>query len=115
MTSYSIHYTKLYDKITNCSTEVYWTDGLNPRRFINIDQVPYIAAYLNEDNCNPQIQLPPTLDCNKLKVQPNFSIPSLDIADIVVGGDIQAGTYQFAIQYCNASGDAYTSYSYNFV
>ena len=106
--NYPIH--KAVHKITNCSTEVYWTDGLNPRRFINIDQVPYIAAYLNEDNCNPQIQLPPTLDCNKLKVQPNFSIPSLDIADIVVGGDIQAGTYQFAIQYCNASGDAYTSY-----
>ena len=106
--NYPIH--KAVHKITNCTTEVYWTDGLNPRRFINIDQVPYIAAYLNEDNCNPQIQLPPTLDCNKLKVQPNFSIPSLDIADIVVGGDIQAGTYQFAIQYCNASGDAYTSY-----
>ena len=106
--NYPIH--KAVHKITNCSTEVYWTDGLNPRRFINIDQVPYIAAYLDEDNCNPQIQLPPTLDCNKLKVQPNFSIPSLEIADIVVGGDIQAGTYQFAIQYCNASGDAYTSY-----
>ena len=105
---YPIH--KAVHKITNCSTEVYWTDGLNPRRYINIDQVPYVAAYLSDQNCDPQIQLPPTLDCNKLKVQPNFSIPSLDIIDIVVGGDIQAGTYQFAIQYCNASGDAYTSY-----
>lgn len=104
--NYPIH--KAVHKITNCSTEVYWTDGLNPRRYINIDQVPYITAYLNEQNCDPQIT--PVLDCNKLKVQPNFSIPSLEIADIVVGGDIQAGTYQFAIQYCNASGDAYTSY-----
>jgi len=103
---YPIH--KAVHKITNCSTEVYWTDGLNPRRFINIDQVPYITAYLSDQNCDPQIT--PVLDCNKLKVQPNFSIPSLDIIDIVVGGDIQAGTYQFAIQYCNASGDAYTSY-----
>jgi len=104
--NYPIH--KAVHKITNCSTEVYWTDGLNPRRYINIDQVPYITAYLTEQNCDPQIT--PVLDCNKLKVQPNFSIPSLEIADIVVGGDIQAGTYQFAIQYCNASGDAYTSY-----
>jgi len=104
--NYPIH--KAVHKITNCSTEVYWTDGLNPRRYINIDQVPYITAYLSDQNCDPQIT--PVLDCNKLKVQPNFSIPSLDIADIVVGGDIQAGTYQFAIQYCNASGDAYTSY-----
>ena len=104
--NYPIH--KAVHKITNCSTEVYWTDGLNPRRYINIDQVPYITAYLSDQNCDPQIT--PVLDCNKLKVQPNFSIPSLDIIDIVVGGDIQAGTYQFAIQYCNASGDAYTSY-----
>jgi hypothetical protein len=104
--NYPIH--KAVHKITNCTTEVYWTDGLNPRRYINIDQVPYITAYLSDQNCDPQIT--PVLDCNKLKVQPNFSIPSLDIADIVVGGDIQAGTYQFAIQYCNASGDAYTSY-----
>jgi hypothetical protein len=104
--NYPIH--KAVHKITNCTTEVYWTDGLNPRRYINIDQVPYITAYLNEQNCDPQIT--PVLDCNKLKVQPNFSIPSLDITDVVVGGDIQAGTYQFAIQYCNASGDAYTSY-----
>ena len=103
---YPIH--KAVHKITNCSTEVYWTDGLNPRRYINIDQVPYITAYLSDQNCDPQIT--PVLDCNKLKVQPNFSIPSLDIIDIVVGGDIPAGTYQFAIQYCNASGDAYTSY-----
>ena len=104
--NYPIH--KAVHKITNCTTEVYWTDGLNPRRYINIDQVPYITAYLSDQTCDPQIT--PVLDCNKLKVQPNFSIPNLDIADIVVGGDIQAGTYQFAIQYCNASGDAYTSY-----
>ena len=38
--NYPIH--KAVHKITNCSTEVYWTDGLNPRRYINIDQVPYI-------------------------------------------------------------------------
>ena len=104
--NYPIH--KAVHKITNCTTEVYWTDGLNPRRFINIEQVPYITTYLNNETCNPQIQA--TLDCNKLNVQPNFQIPNIEISDIVVGGDLKAGTYQFAIQYGNASGDAYTSY-----
>lgn len=104
--NYPIH--KAVHKITNCTTEVYWTDGLNPRRYINIEQVPYITTYLGNDTCAPQIQA--VLDCNKLKVQPNFQIPNVDIADIVVGGDLRAGTYQFAIQYGNASGDAYTSY-----
>ena len=105
---------KAVHKITNCTTEVYWTDGLNPRRYINIEQVPYITTYLdNEANpnnviCTPQIQA--VLDCNKLNVQPNFQIPNIEVSDIVVGGDLKAGTYQFAIQYGNASGDAYTSY-----
>jgi hypothetical protein len=99
---------KVVHKITNCTTEVYWTDGLNPRRYINIEQVPYITTYVGNETCDPIIEA--TLDCNKLKVQPNFQIPSLDVVDIVVGGDLKAGTYQFAIQYANASGDAYTSY-----
>lgn len=99
---------KAVHKITNCSTEVYWTDGLNPRRYINIEQVPYITVYGGNQTCDPAITA--VLDCNKLKVQPNFNIPNLDVTDIVVGGDLKAGTYQFAIQYCNASGDAYTSY-----
>jgi hypothetical protein len=104
--NYPIH--KAVHKITNCTTEVYWTDGLNPRRFINIEQVPYITVYTGNETCDPDITA--VLDCNKLKVQPNFQIPNIEISDIVVGGDLRAGTYQFAIQYGNASGDAYTSY-----
>lgn len=104
--NYPIH--KAVHKITNCTTEVYWTDGLNPRRFINIEQVPYITTYLGNDTCAPQIQA--VLDCNKLDVQPNFQIPNIEVSDIVIGGELTAGTYQFAIQYGNASGDAYTSY-----
>jgi len=104
--NYPIH--KAVHKITNCTTEVYWTDGLNPRRYINIEQVPYITTYTGNQNCDPEVT--PILDCNKLKVQPNFSIPSIEVIDTPVGGDLVAGTYQFAIQYCNASGDGYTSY-----
>ena len=58
--------------------------------------------------CEPIVT--PLLDCNKLKVQPNFSIPELNVSDVVNGGELKAGTYQFAIQYCSAQGDAYTSY-----
>ena len=50
------------------------------------------------------------IDCNKLKIQPNFNIPQLAISDVINGGDLQAGTYQFAIQYASAAGDPYSSY-----
>ena len=88
--NYPIH--KVVHKITNCSTEIYWTDGKNPRRYLDID-----AATLPSD-------------CNLLKVQPDFTIPKLSISDIYDGGELDAGAYQFAIQYANANGIGYTSY-----
>ena len=99
---------KAVHKITNCSTEVYWTDGLNPRRYIDLNNKPYITTFTDGVICDPVVT--EILDCNKLSVQPNFSIPELSVIDIVNGGDLTAGTYQFAIQYANAQGSGYTSY-----
>jgi hypothetical protein len=102
---YPIH--KAVHKITNCTTEIYWTDGLNPRRFMDLNNPPY-KIVPGTDVCDNQTI--PELDCNKLKVQPNFTIPQLTVVDVVNGGNLTAGTYQFAIQYCDVAGDAYTSY-----
>jgi hypothetical protein len=103
--NYPIH--KVVHKITNCTTEIYWTDGLNPRRYLDINNIPYILKPLS-GLCDPQFT--DELDCNQLKLQPNFNIPELKIVDIRNGGSLIAGTYQFAIQYCDASGNEYTSY-----
>ena len=102
---YPIH--KCVHKITNCTTEIYWTDGFNPRRYLDLENIPYImdpATTL----CNPAYTT--EVDCNQLKMQPNFSIPSLAVVDVINGGDLTSGTYQFAIQYSDASGNPYTSY-----
>ena len=103
---YPIH--KAVHKITNCTTEIYWTDGLNPRRYLDLNNPPWVTI-VGENICDIITEVG-VVDCNKLKVQPNFNIPELEIIDIVNGGELKAGTYQFAIQYCNASGDGYTSY-----
>lgn len=98
---------KTVHKITNCTTEIYWTDGLNPRRYLDINNVPYILAPQSE-LCDPVYT--DQLDCNQLKIQPNFSIPFLNVVDVISGGELKAGTVQFAIQYCDAAGNAFTSY-----
>ena len=98
---------KVVHKITNCTTEIYWTDGLNPRRYLDIDNIPYIQTYAS-DLCDPQYT--DELDCNQLELQPNFSIPQLEVVNIGTGGDLTAGTYQFAIQYSDANGFGYSSY-----
>lgn len=99
---------KVVHKITDCNTEIYWTDGFNNRRFLNIDSLPWVTL-VEGDVCDivPEVGV---LDCNKLEIQPNFEIPELDTVEVLTGGELKAGTYQFAIQYCNASGIGYTSY-----
>jgi hypothetical protein len=98
---------KVVHKITNCTTEIYWTDGINPRRYLDIGNIPYTLAP-GSDLCDPTYTT--DLDCNQIKVQPNFNIPELNITDVVVGGELKAGTVQFAIQYCDASGNPFTSF-----
>jgi len=102
---YPIH--KVVHKITNCTVEIYWTDGFNPRRYLDINNVPY---KLREDSIPCDEIYTSELDCNQLKLQPNFKIPQIEITNVVTGGNLIAGTYQFAIQYSDASGNPYTSY-----
>jgi len=98
---------KIVHKITNCTTEIYWTDGVNPRRYLDLNKIPYIIDPTS-DLCNPVYTN--EVDCNQLKLQPNFTVPELDVVDVVTGGSLKSGTYQFAIQYASASGEGYTSY-----
>jgi len=99
---------KAVHKISNCTTEIYWTDGLNPRRYLDLENIPYVTIFPDDVICDPIVTH--VLDCNKIKIQPNFTIPNLAVSDILSGGELKAGTYQFAIQYCSAQGDGYTSY-----
>jgi len=103
--NYPIH--KVVHKITNCKTEIYWTDGYNSRRYLDIENIPYTPT-IDSSICDPTYT--DQIDCNQLKIQPNFRIPQLEVINIYNGGDLTSGTYQFAVQYSDASGNPYTSY-----
>lgn len=103
--NFPIH--KSVHRITNCSTEIYWVDGYNDRRYLNIDDIPYKLN--NNSNLCDAIQTN-ELDCNRLKIQPNFKIPSLKVKEVVDFGENKAGVYQFAVQYSDAASNGFTSY-----
>ena len=103
--NYPIH--KVVHRITNCSTEIYWVDGKNHRRYLNIDNIPY-KLISDFDLCDSKKSK--ELDCNQLKVQPNFKIPNLKVLEVVDFGDNKAGVYQFALQYSDAASNGFTSY-----
>jgi hypothetical protein len=97
---------KVVHKITSCGTEIYWPDQ-NARRYLDIDNIPYIQSSISEP-CD--LKYTKELDCNAINIQPDFSIPQLRVTDINIGGNLIAGTYQFAIQYSDVNGDGYSSY-----
>ena len=100
---------KAVHRTTECTTEVYWTDGLNPRRYIDLnpENLPYVLIG-GTPACDPVYS--DQIDCNGLNVQPNFTVPQLEVTRITTGGELIAGTYQFAIQYCDANSNPFTSY-----
>lgn len=98
---------KTVHKRTNCGTEIYWVDGKNRARYIQLNDLPF-QEVKSIDGC--QSILTGEIDCNKLNLQPNFSTPSIDVMEADSGGTLLAGTYQFAVQYANALGEPYTSF-----
>lgn len=106
---FSIHHPihKVVHKITNCSVEIYWTDGFNNRRFLDLITPPY-KIKPGTEVCDGETI--PEIDCNKMNVQPIFSIPTIEVSAVLSGGNLTAGTVQFAIQYSDAQGNGYTSY-----
>lgn len=93
-------------RITPKGIEVYWTNGKG-RYFINLSTPPYQETP-DPNECG--FITSTEIDCNKLNVQPNFSIPNIEIDEIDIGGELTAGTYQFTVQYGNADSEPYTSF-----
>lgn len=97
---------KIVHTISDCSTQLFWPDQ-NGRRFLDLDNLPYVTQ---EGTTVCENRETSDIDCNKLRVQPNFSIPKIGVVDVIGGGNLTAGTVQFAIQYADATGNSYTSY-----
>jgi len=75
---------------------------------LDIENIPYILAPGTTPTCDPVET--DQLDCNQLKIQPDFPIPFLNVDEVTNVGSLVAGTYQFAIQYSDAVGNDLTSY-----
>jgi hypothetical protein len=93
---YPIH--KIVVKTTNCSTQQYWTDRFNVRRYIDLQNLPWKTGTTNQ------------VDTNKMAVQPQFSTPEIATPQMAVGGILIEGDYQFAAQYANVRSEGLTSF-----
>ena len=84
----------------NCTWQIYWDDGVNPSRTLNIDDIPYVrrissapgADCITYEDTNE-------LDCEKLRLAPLVKTPNVKLSKAPDGGLLRNGMYQAYIAY----------------
>jgi hypothetical protein len=89
----------------DCTWQVYWADGLNPDRTLNLDNPPWIQDCDFTTNENGEktdcIECTDTdeLDCEKLRLARLTKMPCVRLEQSASGGELPNGTYQAVIAY----------------
>jgi hypothetical protein len=99
--------TAIYRKRYDCERIIYWDDGLNPTRSVDIDRLDYTSSLPNlpfeytETNVNGCIlkKYTSTLDCEKIRIVPRIQHPCLILTKGVSAGSLPNGSYQVCIAY----------------
>jgi hypothetical protein len=107
-------------RLEDCGISIYFGDNFNYNRYIEFD-------YVDDDSSNPlkvrdkfktisgydDCGAPlygSQIDCNKLRIDPVATVPNLDLVDVVGGGSLKAGTYQFLFSYADKDGNKRSPY-----
>jgi hypothetical protein len=84
----------------DCERRIYWDDGLNPSRFLDIEDVPYKMETSIVDGCKIEKPLQPLqLDCEKIRLAPFLTHPCLKLKAGNGVGNLLNGSYQVCIAY----------------
>lgn len=85
----------------DCTYSVYWADGLNPDRMLNLNKVPYkekVKKKSKKQTCNVP-EYTNELDVEALRLTRLVKSPSLALHKATVGGNLLNGSYQVTIAY----------------
>lgn len=92
----------------DCGRPIYWADGLNPDRFVDLDDIPFKYTENIVDNCRIR-KYTDRLDCEKIRMAPLLSHPCLQLKKGNISGTLPNGSYQVAIAY-SQDGIRFTNY-----
>lgn len=82
----------------DCERLVYWDDGLNPSRFINVDEPPFKYTDKVVNDCIQRVYSK-NLDCEKIRLAPLMTQPCLVLSQGKGAGTLPNGSYQVVIAY----------------
>jgi hypothetical protein len=82
----------------DCDTLIYWDDGLNPTRTMNIDTIPFKYKQKLVDGCIIK-EYTNELDCEAIRIAPLMTHPCIRLEKGKVAGTLPNGSYQVCIAY----------------
>ena len=101
-----------------CEKTIYWVDGINDVKTINYSE-NYNSDLYNEWEesyntwlSNDRPGQPPTLVLNEIKylnlklIKSSTTFPTFDDVEVLDGGSLKSGTYNFAIKYVDENGNS---------
>lgn len=97
-------------KDEKCGETIYFTDALNPPRYIQRDD---LEQYLStgQEVCGDDSNVVDTcVDVEKMRIFKFFSIPEITPSEIILGGRLKMGTYEFLVAYCDNLGNEISEY-----
>jgi len=104
--NHPIHESNIEIKDEFSSYNMYFTDGLNPPRYIEINDIENL--YQDDQPCDDPIST--CLQCEKLKIFKPYNIPCLTPTVIESGGSLKAGTYEVTLAYSTQDGQELSDY-----
>jgi len=86
----------------DCTWQVYWDDGVNPSRTLNLTNIPYEQSICSLPNdpcivyCN---DTPLRLNCEQIRLAPFTDTPCIKLSKAPEGGSLRNGSYQIYLAY----------------
>ena len=90
--------TGAYRKRYDCERLVYWDDGLNPTRTMDIDKIPFKYTIDLTNGCETKVYTD-ELDCEAIRMAPLMSHPCIKLNKGNIAGTLPNGSYQVCIAY----------------
>jgi len=82
----------------DCETVLYWDDGLNPSRYMDVHKPPFKYTDKIVDGCINRTYST-ELDCEKIRLAPLLSHPCLELSKGKGAGTLANGSYQVCMAY----------------
>ena len=85
-------------ELHDCTWQIYWDDGLNPSRSMNLDNVPWIQIPTVLNDCITYTDTT-DLNCDKILLAPLIQNPCFSVKEGATGGSLLNGSYYVVAAY----------------